>query len=217
MDNRQQRTLQSFQEILFFLDRHKIRPEPPLLTGKRAELEACISKVQSLAHEQQQAKTATSGSVDRRRRHLRRTRMMPLVRIAKPILSFAPGAEAALRVPHARADALTVAAAALRMATFLQQHAKLLVSAGYPKDFLADFKAEAKELALVARTADDARKRRGSATREMKAELKKGMVIVTVLEGLVMLHIGSDKNTMQYWRGRRRVKARMGRPRTRRS
>lgn len=215
MNNRQERTLASFLSVLQFLDRHPIRPEPPLLTEKRAELQEAMDRIRKLGGEQNSAKRATKGYVEHKRRRLRRDRMMPLVRIAKPILAFAPGAEAALRVPHARADALTVAAAGLRMATALERHAGLLASAGYPKTFLAEFKAESRELALVARKSEDARKRRTSLTREIAAEFKKAMKTVTVIEGLVMLHLGTNKIAVEYWRGRRRVPSRMGRPKKR--
>jgi len=38
------------------------------------------------------------------------------------------------------------------------------------------------------------------------------MKTVTVIEGLVMLHFGSDRKSVKYWRQQRRVPARLGRP-----
>jgi hypothetical protein len=102
MDNRQQRTLESFERDLVFLDQHPITPEPPLLAAMRKSLRASITRLRSLANEQRSAKDSISGRVDFRVRKLRRDAMMPLVRISKPLLAFAPGVEAALRVPHAR-------------------------------------------------------------------------------------------------------------------
>ena len=215
MDNRQQRTLLAFEKILIFCDQHPVNPEPPLLTGMRKSLRASIARIESFRSDQYDATRAMDGSVALRVRKLRRDKMMPLVRIAKPLLAFAPGVERSLRVPHARSDALTVATAALKMADAIAPHAKLLASAGYSKDFVRDFRAEARALALVARNADRARVSRSKATASIATEFKKAMQTVTVLEGLVMLHIGSNKSKVDHWKNRRRVSARMGRPKQR--
>ena len=140
---------------------------------------------------------------------------MPLVRIAKPLLAFAPGVEKALRVPHARSDAYTVAMAALRMADVVAPHAKLLSSAGYSKDYLKQFRHEARELGLAVKTSESARLRRTKATQAIAAELEKAKKTVTVIEGMVMLHHGSDSEWAKHWKERRRVTMRIGRPRSR--
>jgi hypothetical protein len=215
MDNRQQRTLESFQRDLVFIDQHPVTPEPPLLAAMRKSLRASITRINSLASDQRSAKDSISGHVDARVRKLRRDHMMPLVRIAKPLLAFAPGVEAALRVPHARSDAYTVAMAALRMADAVTPHAKLLLSAGYSKDYLKQFRHEARQLGLVVKSAESARLRRNKATAAIAAEFEKAKKTVTVIEGLVMLHHGSDSVWAKHWKDRRRVSKRIGRPRSR--
>ena len=138
---------------------------------------------------------------------------MPLVRIAKPLLKFAPGTEQVLRVPHARAGTATVAMHALNMAKALTPHTKLLTSAGYSRDFIAELTTEAQELAAMTTRADRARQRRSRATAAIRQELKKAMGTVTVIEGILMARaVPSDHVTMELWRGARRVHARMGRP-----
>lgn len=183
MDNRQQRTLESFQRDLVFIVQHPITPEPPLLVAMRKSLRASIARINSLATEQRSAKDSISGQVDARVRKLRRDHMMPLMRIAKPLLAFAPGVEAALRVPHARSDAYTVAVTALRMADAVAPHAKLLLSAGYSKDYLKQFRHEARQLALVVKSTESARIRRSKATATIAAEFEKAKKTVTVIEG----------------------------------
>jgi len=217
MQDRQNRTLQTLLNVDGFLDLRPITPEPPLLTGMRKSLHASIVRVRSLAAEQRSAKDSISGSVTLRVSNLRRDRMMPLVRIARPLLKFAPGAEASLRVPHARSDAYTVATAALRMADALAPHAKLLASAGCSKEFMREFRQEARDLALVTKNADSARQRRTKATAAIVAEFKKAMKTVTVIEGLVMLHLGGQKGNVKFWKNRRRVSSRIGRPRKRKT
>ena len=217
MDNRQQRTVQTFERILIYLARHPIRPEPPLLASMKQSLTTSIARLRELQRQQASAHNGVSGPDARKmRQHMRRQVLMPLVRIAKPLLKFAPGTEQVLRVPHARADTKTIAMHALDMAKALTPHAKLLTSAGYPKDFIAAFKKEAQQLAAVTTGADKARQRRSRATAGIRPELKKAMGTVSVIEGILMARVPpGDRASMELWRGTRRVQARVGRPRER--
>ncbi|MEX2177368.1 MAG: hypothetical protein WD801_01570 [Gemmatimonadaceae bacterium] len=215
MDSRQARTIASFRHILVFLDQHPITPEPPLLTEMRKSLEASMNRLHRLGAEQQTSWSALGKNVEQRRKELRRERMMPLVRIARPLMAFAPGVERPLRVPHARASARQVADAALAMADALKGHTTLLRSAGFPKDFLKEFRHEARQLARAIKQTNAVRDKRATATAAVAAEMKKAMTTVTVIEGLVMLHFSKDRATIKYWRERRRVSARLGRPRRR--
>jgi len=215
MHNRQERTLETFDRILLYLDREKMRPEPPMLAPLRRSLEESITRIRDLGKEQDWARRNIGRGVEQRVRSLRREYMMPLVRIARPLVTFAPGAEAALTVPHARSDALTVAAAALRMCDALAPHQKLLTDAGCSKQHLQKFRHDAKELALSANHAQSARRRRSETTAEIAAEFRKAMETLTVIEGIVMLHVGDNKTQVGLWKQTRRVPARMGRPKTR--
>ena len=214
MDSRQQRTTQALGRILVYLEHHRIEPEPPLLAKMTQSLRSSVERLGTLRQQQVMA----ASRVDRRvvrgmRRHMRRDLLMPLVRIAKPLLRFAPGSEHVLRVPHARADIATIAGHALDMAKALAPHARLLTSAGYPKDFLAQLTREARELAAVSAQADKARQRRSRATAAIRQELRKAMGTVSVIEGILMARgtLG-DRAAMDLWRGARRVPARQGRP-----
>jgi hypothetical protein len=214
MDNRQHRTVQTFERILIYLERHPVEPEPPLLARMKQSLATSIARLRELQRQQDVASIGVSGAdVRKMRQHMRREVLMPLVRIAKPLLKFAPGTAHVLRVPHARADTATIATHVLDMAKALTPHAKLLTSAGYPKDFIAQFTKEARQLAAVTTAADKARQRRSRATAAIRQELKKAMGTVSVIEGILMARVApSDRVTMQLWRGTRRVQARVGRP-----
>ena len=154
-----------------------------------------------------------NGDVAKRRKKLRREDMIPLVRTAKPLFDFAPGVQQVLRVPHARADAQTVASAALQMADVLKPHSKLLAAAGYTTGYFRDLRAEARTLALTARTTEKARTRRSEATAAIAAEFEKANKTLTVIEGFVMRAFANSPDILRFWRSRRRVSARMGRPR----
>lgn len=212
MENRQERTLVAFRNVLVFLDQNRITPEPPLLAGMKRSLERSMTKINELRTEQGTAMMFRVTHVERDRKLLRRERLMPLVRIARPILRYASGAEKVLRVPHARADAITVAEAAIEMARVLKPHRKLLVSAGMPSDFLSQLQHEARQLALAAKNTAAARQKQAHATSAIAKEFKKAMETVTVIEGIVMLHFSRDSATLKLWRNRRRVSSRIGRP-----
>lgn len=214
MDSRQERTVRSFENVLIFLDQGLLDSEPPLLKEKRRELSASIKRLEELGTQQWIANPKGRAKARELSRKLRQDTMMPLVRIAKLLLKFAPGAERALRVPHARADMMTVATTALEMAKVLKPHTDLLVSAGFPKTVIADLEASARRVADGARGSASARENRGRLAREVAHELKEAMKTVTVIEGIVMLH--STPMIRKAWKERRRVPRRMGRPKQKR-
>ncbi|HJQ22009.1 MAG TPA: hypothetical protein VJ867_16815 [Gemmatimonadaceae bacterium] len=212
MQQRQQRTLVAFQNVLGFLKEHPLRPEPPLLASMRRSLEATTHRIQALSNSQLQATLDISGDVRERVKELRRLYMMPLARVAARRLAYSGDAERALRVPHARDDAFTVATAALRMADALIPHQRLLSSAGCSREFLREFRRKARELALTSRTAMKARQRRTDATSSLAKEFEKGMETLLVIEGLIMMHGGN----VSEWKQTRKVRRPIGRPRKKR-
>jgi len=216
MDNRQQRTLASFENVLIYLQQHPITPEPPLLAGMKRSLQKSVAKIRELHVTQHSARAGKNDSVTARIRKLRREHMMPLVRIVKPLLAFAPGVDRALTVPHARTNAYSVAKAALAMADALKPHTKLLISAGYSRNYLREFRKEASDLALATKSTASARSVRSKATAALAAEFRNGMRTVTVIEGLIMRQTGANKTALALWKNRRRVSARIGRPRRKR-
>jgi hypothetical protein len=217
MDKRQQRTLQSFQHVFVFLEQHPIKPELPLLTRMEARLRELRERIRKLSQSQRNPHLA-AGVTAKNVRHGRTTirrEMMALVRIAGPMLRFAHGEES-LRVPHARASAETVANAAMALADALEPHGELLKDAGYSREFMRDFRAQAKVLTEWESGALRARNERSIATREIAEAFKEAMETLTVIEGLVMRAFAHQPQMMRLWRNRRRVQKRMGRPKTKR-
>ena len=211
MHERQEQTTGVFKAALAYFERHPVSPEPPLLAGKRRQLQETLDRIAASAKLQNLGSARDSGTLDRRRKELREKRMLPLRQLARAELRFAPGAEAALRVPHARASARVVAAAAIRMADALMPHAKLLRSAGVSKDFLVQMRQEARSLALTTKENATRRKRRTEATATIASEIRKGLAVVATLEGLVLLHASPDQ--VDQWRSTRRRMKKVGRPR----
>jgi hypothetical protein len=215
MNNRQSRTLDALRRVDLFLAQPALQPQPPLLAKMHKQLRGSITRITEMATRQYAPHNAVDGprDVDRLRRLVRRGRMMPLVKIAKPLVKFAPGTAAALRIPHSRADAATVAAAALSLATALKPHTKLIISAGYDRNFLHDLRADARALREAVHFTSKVRQQRSRATHVIASEFKKCTGTLMVIEGILMPRLANDPPLAAGWRGNRRVTARTGRPR----
>jgi hypothetical protein len=218
MDNRQQRMLVALSTTHYLSGLPDIGPQPPLFNRVRTQLGESISRIQ--AHQQTQMAAASTltgeAPLDHLRKRIRRDRMMPLIKVAKPLLKFAPGTAAALRVPHARASSTEVATAAIQLFEALKRHHKLLASAGYPKDFLLEMRKEADVIAQTVKRSDKARQKRAHATASLAEEFKKAMGYVSVMEGILAPRFAKDAVLRVRWHVARRVKARQGRPKKRR-
>ena len=220
MDDQQKRTLLALRRILSFVHTTHLEHEPPLLAKMRTSLEASLTRIQNLHRTQNTSRFLLTGeprSLDGLRNKLRRERMMPLVKVAKPLLKFAPGTASALRVPHARASSTEVARAALRLANALKPHSKLLASAGYSKQFVLAMREEAATIAATTARNEKALQARARATSRLAAEFKKAKGTVTVIEGILTPHLLANPHEAATWRSERRVHAPTGRPRKRRT
>jgi hypothetical protein len=210
MDERQHATLDRLTSSLGFLDSTPIEAAPPMLAKKRAALAKTIARIEQYAEVQRFVMIGETDSVERVRQALRRERMLPIVKVVRPHLRFAPGADRALRVPHARASASDVAAAALQIADVLVKHARLLKSAGIDRAFIENYRERARELDTLVKRNAAARKKRADASAGIAKELKNGLLILGVIGGLIGLHAPQH---VAYWQICSGVKKKLGRPR----
>lgn len=220
MEERQARSLRSYRRILELVRNTRLEPTPPLLLRMSTDLERSLKRIGELSAGQYASRSnpqVQAARVRQMRHELRRGRMLPLVRIAKPLVKFAPGTAAVLKVPHARTDSVTLAAHAQALAKALAPHNRLLVSAGYPKDILATLRAEAAALATAARAAEHSREQLSRTTAQLKREFRKASDTVSVIEGILMPRFLNDHLLEHTWRNARRIGGKVGRPRKRRS
>jgi hypothetical protein len=218
MDNRQMRTYHVLLSVRALLDTPTVGPQPPLFAKMRTSLGESITRIRELQTSQTTStpRREPGGiTTDHLRTKIRRERMMPLVKVAKPLLKFAPGTVAALRVPHARASAAEVAASAIKLSDVLKPHARLLASAGYGKDFVAAMREEAALLAATLKRNERLRNQRSGATSGMAAEFRKALGAITVIEGILAPRLNTDEVFRAKWHVARRITARLGRPRQR--
>ena len=220
MDSRQLRTIASYRRVLEFLRSADIQPVPPLLTKMRTRLERSVHRMGELGADQYVAKRSPSVQATQLRTmrlRLRREQMLPLARIARPLVKFAPGTQAVLKVPHARTDSLTLASSAQAMAKALAPHTKLFVSAGHPRDVIARLRADADALAKAACASESSRKTLSLRTAQLRQEFRSAADAVTVIEGILMPWLFKDKVLENSWRVARRVHGKVGRRRGRTS
>lgn len=210
MQERQGSAVNRFNVALAFFEKHPITPEPPLLTKWRRELTESLERIERYADAQLGADMKALSMTSVWRRELRRNRMIPLRKIALPILRHAPGAERALKVPAAHASAGVVAQAALDMIAWLQKHRRLLSSAGVGPEFMAEFRAEATRLAEATRQRKATVAERSRASQGIAREIKKGFAALSIMEGLVALHLPGE---MKGWLIVSRPSKKVGRPR----
>lgn len=218
MDKRQMRTVEALNRVLRFVESHPLESPPPLLMEKQRELAETIASLHSFAAEQAVGPAALWGrQVNRRRERLRRDILMPLIKVAKPLLSFAPGAERLFRLPHARASHGEVAAHVIALAAGLEPYRDLIQSAGYSDTFIEELRAEGEALARANEDAAAHRQRRSRATLAMRRGIEQALAAVSVIEGILLVQlIRDDAGLLATWRSARRIHARQGRPPKRR-
>ena len=210
MQERQDNAIKRFAVALAFFESHPIAPEPPLLTKWRRELKQSLERIERYADAQRSADQNALSMTSIWRTELRRNRMIPLRKIALPILRYAPGAERALKVPAAHASAGEVARAALDMISWLQKHRRLLSAAGVGPEFMAAFRTEATRLAEATKQRRASVAERSRASRGIAKEIKHGFAALSVMEGLVSLHAPHE---MKGWLIVSRPSKKVGRPR----
>lgn len=188
---------------------------PPMYEHYVARLQSSVERLQELKFQlylvtPQHA--AEGEKTERLRQRLRREYMIPLMRTGKPLLSFAPGVEKALKVPHARASHRELVTAAEVMLKAVQPHRKFLISEGFPTTFLAEFRDLAKELKRIATTSSQRQAKFARLTSELRAELSKGNETLRILDGFVLGRADRNPEFARAWKDVLRTPKRMGRP-----
>src|SRR5437867_3159465 len=95
MNGRQSRTLQALRRVSGFVAAETTKSDgPPLLARMAADLDRSIERIHELSVTQLTARSTLRNeprNVEQLRRTIRRDRMMPLIKVARPLLKFAPG------------------------------------------------------------------------------------------------------------------------------
>lgn len=153
------------------------------------------------------------GSVMNLKAVLRKKHLLPIARRGKLVLRGYPGIAESLRVPHARADAKTHAAAARRLVKAIRPHSAMLVAEGFSKTFLSDCLRAVKALEDRQANPDTQRNRLARATRSIPDALREGRLIISTIDSHVQAELGDDELAAGRWKSGKRVPRKKGRPR----
>jgi hypothetical protein len=162
-----------------------------------SKLQTSVARLHELEYEQHTLTPKQVGEGQQTamlRMRLRRAYMIPLTRIGRRLLRFAPGIERALKVPHARAS-----------------HREL-VSAGFPKTFLTEFRDLTKELKRIATTSSQRQEKFARVTKELRQELASANETLRILDGLMLARTDRDAYVANTWKHVLRTPKRLGRP-----
>lgn len=193
-----------------------LRDMPPIYEDFVAKLQTSVKRLRQLAIEQNRftpqrfREGAKTGDV---RQRLRRKYMIPLTRTGRPLLRFAPGVEKALKVPHARASHRELVTTAEVMLKAVQPYRKLLISAGFQKEFFTEFRDLTKELKRIATSSSQRQAEFARVTGELRKELASANETLRILDGLVLARADRDPRLARAWKAILRTPKRLGRPR----
>jgi hypothetical protein len=180
-----------------------------------SKLQTSIARLHELEYEQHTLMPRHSREGKRTailRMRLRREYMIPLTRIGRRLLRFARGIEQALKVPHARASHRELVTSAEVMLKAVQPYRALLVSEGFSKTFLAEFRDLTKELKRIATTSSQRQERFARVTEKLREELASAKETLRILDGLMLARTDRDSHLAKTWKDILRTPKRLGRP-----
>jgi hypothetical protein len=192
---------------------------PPMYEQYVAKLQGSVKRLHELKFEQYvltPQHAAEGKNTEFLRKRLRREYMIPLTRTGKPLLSFAPGVEKALKVPHARASHRELVTTAEVMLKTVRPYHKLLISEGFPKAFFTELRDLTKELKRIATTSSQRQAKFARVSGELREELARGNETLRILDGLVLARADRDPEFAKTWKDVLRTPKPLGRPRAKR-
>lgn len=195
--------------------RLRLKGAPPMYEQFLSKLQTSVARLHELEYEQHTLTPKQVGEGQQTamlRMRLRRAYMIPLTRIGRRLLRFAPGIERALKVPHARASHRELVTGAEVMLKAVQPHRALLVSAGFPKTFLTEFRDLTKELKRIATTSSQRQEKFARVTKELRQELASANETLRILDGLMLARTDRDAYVANTWKHVLRTPKRLGRP-----
>ena len=193
---------------------------PPMFEDNVIKFRSSVNRVLHLAEQEALLTPQEAGEGEQiadLRDRFRGEYMIPLRRTGKPLLRFAPGIEKALKVPHKRASHRKLVTSAEVMLKAVQPYRKMLISAGFSKTFLTEFRDLTKELKRIARiaTTDSRRKAKfDRVTEEISKELKTANETLGIIDGLVLSRAVRNSRLAKEWRALMKHPTRIGRPRS---
>jgi hypothetical protein len=192
-----------------------LKPLPPMFEGYVTKLETSVTRLKDLEVKEYflTPQNAQEGEkTERLRKRLRHEYMIKLARVGRRLFRFAPTIEQTLKVPHARASHRELFTAAEVMLKAVRPQQKLLVSEGFSKTFLIEFRDLTRELKRIATTSSQRQAKFTRVSREIREELASGNETLRIIEGLLLGRMDYDRAFAKSWKDALRPPKPLGRP-----
>lgn len=214
MNNRQRRTLESFQCALAFTTTLPDVLANASLVPLRTELARIIERLAAQAADQEtgtRQRRAGTRRLDTLLETLRRAHLQPITALARQHLNLAtPGIEESLRMPR-RSDPTSMLQAAASIASCVEPHAALFVAqGGFMPDFVQRLRDAAQAVATVVAERAVEKSRMVHATAALRADLRRGAAVVRLLDLLVSVELRGDAARLHTWKTAKRPLALQG-------
>lgn len=188
---------------------------PPACKPFMVKLQICVDRLEKLGLEEYTLKPSRRGEGTQTahlRRRLRREYMIPLARVGKQILKFAPQVGRTLKVPHAHASHRELVTTAEVMLKTVRPHQKLFFAENFSKAFFTEFRDLTRELRRIATTSSDRHRKFAEVTRALQAEIAIGNEALRAIDGLFLGREDRDPQFASTWKHALRTPKPLGRP-----
>jgi len=192
---------ETLRQMRRFLDDNTSTLDVVILSRAREHLDETVERISALAVDQvgggrtAQGETAKQAAL---RLDLRYYHMQPIALIAGHALREKPEFTS-LELPRFKVRGRRLITAARDMANAAEQYTELFVDEGLRPDFVAKLRAATDRLeeSMVAR--DQSNGQRAGATAGLKAEAKRGRMLIKLLDSLVRPQLGVNDALIREW------------------
>lgn len=210
MNDRQTRTLRTFQEIVL-----ATQHEPARFGREGAAIVAHFARtfeeLYQLCHAREVAAIKHRGRAPRLYvEGMRQEHMIPLARMGKRLFAGDGSITSALAIPHKRASNDEIFTAADRMVKILRPHRTFLVASGADGKRITLLHAEVRRVRAIVRAAEGATADRAATTRRITELFASARRDILALDGLVLAT--RDKGAIRYWKQVIKIGGHIGRP-----
>jgi hypothetical protein len=212
VNERQARSSKAIRSAVVFFDKLYAASSPEL-AHLHQRLRSTSKSIDQAAVDQLEVSGKLLASARQKLEQVREKHMLPLARLARRVFRGEVRIEAALRVPHKRAPAEELLAAAERMVKALQPHRRVLVASSIDPRRLSRLREETRIAKKLFAAADARTPRRTLATRRLPALLASARADLDAIDAIMTA--SSAGTELVQWRLISRVGKRLGRPRTR--
>lgn len=201
-------SLDSFQRVKEFISQHPFAGSPQSLGEQALELDDVILQVSSGMVDQESGARYTGVHAEyeaKLRQVLYADHMQPIAQIARDVLG-ASSMDKAFRLPHGSRVNRLLLTAARAMAETAEREKDVFLRHGRPQDFIEQLRsaADVLEEARLAKT-ENAR-RRVTATKSVRDQLKRGRKAVRLLSAVLMPTLRKQPELLAAWKSARRVR-----------